>query len=204
MPRTPRTGPSVQAPSPAPPKAYSLPRLRGACCQPTTIHARNSNNFHIAHSKAVAAHQPHSGRLLCLDKVRNTWRTTATRSDRMAPPSGLHQSAIPSDFDAPFPPLVRSSTVPDRLTSHRADPAHLAPEDAYAPLSPLRHPAAFVRGGSSDASGPDSRPRRLRRDDTSRSRSRRRKRFQKLLWVKQSCTRPLPLRILCDLHTQRV
>ncbi|SPQ19553.1 ea7ee97a-975c-452b-996c-c8042ee3fc34 [Thermothielavioides terrestris] len=102
----------------------------------------------------------------------------------MAPPSGLHHSAVPSDFETPYPPLVRSSTVPASLRSHRADPSHLAPEDAYAPLSPHRHPGAYVRGG--DGSGTDARPRRVRRDDTSRSRSRRRKRFQKLLWVKQS------------------
>ncbi|KAK4149398.1 phosphatidylinositol N-acetylglucosaminyltransferase subunit C [Chaetomidium leptoderma] len=102
----------------------------------------------------------------------------------MAPPSGLHQSAIPSDFETPFPPLVRSSTVPAGLTSHRADPSHLAPEDAYAPFSPPRRLGAFDGAGNGD--GADSRPHRMSRKDTSRSRSRRRKRFQKLLWVKQS------------------
>ncbi|KAK3991210.1 phosphatidylinositol N-acetylglucosaminyltransferase subunit C [Cladorrhinum sp. PSN332] len=100
----------------------------------------------------------------------------------MAPPSGLHQSAIASDFETPFPALVRSSTVPASLKSHRADPYHLAPEDAYTPISPPRQP--FDVGGN--VSGTDSRPRRVRRKDTSRSTSRRRKRFQKLLWVKQS------------------
>ncbi|CAP67872.1 uncharacterized protein PODANS_1_17510 [Podospora anserina S mat+] len=97
----------------------------------------------------------------------------------MAPPSGLHQSAIPSDFEKPFPALVRSSTVPASLKSHRADPSHLAPEDAYTPISPPRQPGLFD-------TGLDTRPRHIRRNDTSRSRSRRRKRFQKLLWVKQS------------------
>lgn len=101
----------------------------------------------------------------------------------MAPPSGLHQSAIASDFETPFPALVRSSTVPASLKSHRADPSHLAPEDAYHPFSPPRQP--FDGGGN--GSGTDSlRPRRIRRKDASRSTSRRRKRFQKLLWVKQS------------------
>ncbi|KAJ4298625.1 glycosylphosphatidylinositol anchor biosynthesis [Collariella sp. IMI 366227] len=102
----------------------------------------------------------------------------------MAPPSGLHQSAIPSDFDAPFPPLVRSSTVPLSLRTHRADPSHLAPEDACSPVSPPRRLRAFDSQGH--GSSTDSRPHRLRRKDASRSGSRRRKRFQKLLWVKQS------------------
>ncbi|KAK4042139.1 phosphatidylinositol N-acetylglucosaminyltransferase-domain-containing protein [Parachaetomium inaequale] len=101
----------------------------------------------------------------------------------MAPPSGLHQSAIPSDFETPFPPLMRSSTVP-ALTSHRADPSHLAPEDAYSSFSPPRRSGDFDSRGN--GSGTDSRPGRIRHKDASRSRSRRRKRFQKLLWVKQS------------------
>lgn len=103
----------------------------------------------------------------------------------MAPPSGLHQSAIPSDFETPFPPLVRSSTVPAGLKSHRADPSHLAPEDAYTPYSPPRRSGTFDSTGT--ASGTESRAGRGRHKDASRSRSRRRKRFQKLLWVKQSC-----------------
>jgi phosphatidylinositol glycan class C protein len=109
----------------------------------------------------------------------------------MAPPSGLHQSAIPSDFETPFPPLVRSSTVPAGLQSHshRADPSHLAPEDAYVSFSPPRRLGSYDSRGH--GSGTDTHPQRLRRKDTSRSRSRRRKRFQKLLWVKQSC-RSLP------------
>ncbi|KAL2269576.1 hypothetical protein VTJ83DRAFT_1760 [Remersonia thermophila] len=91
----------------------------------------------------------------------------------MAPPSGLHSSSHPSsDFETPFPKLVRSSTVPAGLRSTRADPSHLAPEDAYSPLSP-------------HVSGAESRTGRLRRKGPSRSRSRRRKPFQKLLWVKQ-------------------
>ncbi|KAK4236743.1 phosphatidylinositol N-acetylglucosaminyltransferase subunit C [Achaetomium macrosporum] len=102
----------------------------------------------------------------------------------MALPSGLHQSAIPSDFETPFPPLVRSSTAPTGLRSHSANRSHLAPEDAYAPLSPPRRLGPFDGGGN--GSGTDSRPRRGRRNDPGRSRSRRRKRFQKLLWVKQS------------------
>ncbi|KAK3394282.1 phosphatidylinositol N-acetylglucosaminyltransferase-domain-containing protein [Podospora didyma] len=109
----------------------------------------------------------------------------------MAPPSGLHQSAIPSDFETsvpqPQPGLVRSSTAPvnGALRSHRSDPYHLAPEDAFVlPYSPRRL-GGFESGGN--GSGHESRPRRMgRKDDTSRSRSRRQKRFQKLLWVKQS------------------
>ncbi|KAK4192758.1 phosphatidylinositol N-acetylglucosaminyltransferase-domain-containing protein [Podospora australis] len=103
----------------------------------------------------------------------------------MAPPSGLHQSAIPSDFETPFPALVRSSTVPASLQSHRADPSHLAPEDAYTPLSPPRQQSGIF-DSRGNGSGTDTRPRRLRRNNLSRSRSRRRKRFQKLLWVNQS------------------
>ncbi|KAK4102193.1 hypothetical protein N658DRAFT_447665 [Parathielavia hyrcaniae] len=102
----------------------------------------------------------------------------------MAPPSGLHQSAIPSDFETPFPPLVRSSTVPAGLTSHRADPSHLAPEDAYGSFSPPRRSAPY--DSLAHASATDTHPLRRGRKDPSRSRSRRRKRFQKLLWVKQS------------------
>jgi phosphatidylinositol N-acetylglucosaminyltransferase subunit C len=128
----------------------------------------------------------------------------------MAPPSTLAHSAIPSDFDEsgtastngdsndhhiPFPPLTRSSTVPANLTSptRRADPSHLAPEDAFLAASPPRRANGFEPNGRSlggHGSGSDIRPRRHRiKDGTSRSRSRRRKRFQKLLWVKQSCTR---------------
>ncbi|KAM7192351.1 Phosphatidylinositol N-acetylglucosaminyltransferase domain containing protein [Rhypophila sp. PSN 637] len=104
----------------------------------------------------------------------------------MAPPSGLHQSAIPSDFEpGSFPPLVRSSTVPASLQTHRADPSHLAPEDAFTSFSPPRRTGMFETGGN--GLGNDVRPMRIRRNnDGSRSRSRRRKRFQKLLWVKQS------------------
>lgn len=109
----------------------------------------------------------------------------------MAPPSSLHQSAIPSDFESvSFPPpgLVRSSTVPASLQTHRADPSHLAPEDAFTSFSPPRRSGMFETGGN--GLGNDMRQRRIRRNnDGSRSRSRRRKRFQKLLWVKQSCTR---------------
>ena len=118
----------------------------------------------------------------------------------MAPPSGLNQSALPSDFETPLPPLVRSSTVP-ALKSHRADPSPLAPEDAYAPFSsPPRRPGIgpYDPGGSGNVSGTDSRARRLMRKETpSRSRSRRRKRFQKLLWVKQSCAHASPYGSAC-------
>ncbi|KAL2126629.1 hypothetical protein VTI74DRAFT_517 [Chaetomium olivicolor] len=102
----------------------------------------------------------------------------------MAPPSRLHQLASTSDFEPPFPPLVRSSTVPVSLRAHRADRSHLAPEDAYSPISPPRGRGTFESRGH--GSGIDPRPHRLRRKDTSHNQSRRRKRFQKLLWVKQS------------------
>ena len=120
----------------------------------------------------------------------------------MAPPSGLHQSAIPSDFDTPFPALVRrpsssspSTVPPSSLRSHRADPSHLSPEDAYTSVSPPRPSVAFDAHAHAHAharpngSGTDSRPHhRIRHKDPGRPRSgRRRKRFQKLLWVKQSC-----------------
>ncbi|KAJ4407503.1 glycosylphosphatidylinositol anchor biosynthesis, partial [Neurospora sp. IMI 360204] len=111
----------------------------------------------------------------------------------MAPPSGLHQAALSSDFETPFPPLVRSSTVPVGPKSHRTDPSHLAPEDAYSPVSPPRRTGLYnVDGSGSGSNAPNGstnelRPRHIRRKDGSRSRSRRRqKRFQKLLWVKQS------------------
>ncbi|KAL2262141.1 hypothetical protein VTK26DRAFT_2341 [Humicola hyalothermophila] len=104
----------------------------------------------------------------------------------MAPSSGSHDSAKSSSFETPFTPtLARASTAPIALGSHRADPSHLAPEDAYNPVSPPRRPAAFdIRR---DASGTDLRLRRTRpNDERNPSRPRRRKRFQKLLWVKQS------------------
>lgn len=113
----------------------------------------------------------------------------------MAPPSGPHQAALSSDFETPFPPLVRSSTVPVGLKSHRTDPSHLAPEDAYSPVSPPRRTGLYNVDGTSTSMGNtgngssanELRPRHIRRKDGSRSRSRRRqKRFQKLLWVKQS------------------
>jgi phosphatidylinositol glycan class C protein len=121
----------------------------------------------------------------------------------MAPPSGLSYSTIPSEPETAFPPLVRSSTVPVSLGAHhngslsnlnhhsqhqfhRADPSHLAPEDAFTAASPPRRLSSFDHLGN--GSGGEMRPRRVRRKDgASRSRSRRRKRFQKLLWVKQSC-----------------
>ncbi|KAL2161348.1 hypothetical protein VTH06DRAFT_8570 [Thermothelomyces fergusii] len=103
----------------------------------------------------------------------------------MAPPSGLLQPAtIPSDSETPFPPLVRSSAVPAGLRSRRANPSHLSPEDAFAPFCPPHRIASRDRG--EDASGAESRRGRIRHKDPSRNRSRRRKRFQKLLWVKQS------------------
>ncbi|KAK3500762.1 phosphatidylinositol N-acetylglucosaminyltransferase-domain-containing protein [Neurospora crassa] len=113
----------------------------------------------------------------------------------MAPPSGLHQTALSSDFETPFPPLVRSSTAPVTFKSHRADPSHLAPEDAYSPVSPPRRTSLYNVDGSGSGSGTNApngsanelRPRLFRRKEGSRSRSRRRqRRFQKLLWVKQS------------------
>ncbi|KAK5656192.1 hypothetical protein OQA88_4952 [Cercophora sp. LCS_1] len=117
----------------------------------------------------------------------------------MAPPSGLNQSAISSDtldgrggtsggtsntngnVGGHHPTLIRSSTVPV-LNSHRPDPSHLAPEDAFVSASPPRRSGLFDAG---NGSGSEMRSRH-RRKDASRSRSRRRKRFQKLLWVKQS------------------
>lgn len=121
----------------------------------------------------------------------------------MAPPSGLHQSAIPSDSETPFPPLVRSSTVPASIRSHRADPSHLSPEDAYAPFSPTRRFGSFDSGGG-NGSGTESRSGRIRHKDTSRSRSRRRKRFQKLLWVKQSCAHCLIPHCARNIHTDPI
>ena len=109
----------------------------------------------------------------------------------MAPPSTLHQSAIPSDFDTPFPPLTRSSTLPEglqaRAQSRRADPLHLAPEDAFH-ASPPRRPIGGYENGVNGAGADLTSQRRRGRKGSSRSRSRRRKRFQKLLWVNQSCT----------------
>src|SRR5438105_3430591 len=113
----------------------------------------------------------------------------------MAPPSGLHHSALPSgnlstssstvNGTRDHPVLARSATAPTTLKPHRSDPSHLAPEDAFVSASPPRRPGLFDGG---NGSGNEARPRRIRRKEASRSRSRRRKRFQKLLWVKQSCT----------------
>ena len=114
----------------------------------------------------------------------------------MAPPSTLHQSAIPSDFDTPFPPLTRSSTLPEglqaRAQSRRADPLHLAPEDAFH-ASPPRRPTGGYENSVNGAGADLTSQRQRGRKGSSRSRSRRRKRFQKLLWVNQSCTFVSPL-----------
>jgi phosphatidylinositol N-acetylglucosaminyltransferase subunit C len=93
--------------------------------------------------------------------------------------------ALNIDFEAPFPALTRSSTAPISL---RADHTRLAPEDAFSAHSPPR------RGF--DAGGVPDRSRRMRLGaETSRSRSRRRKRtWKKLLWVKQSCTQGIQCR----------
>jgi phosphatidylinositol N-acetylglucosaminyltransferase subunit C len=134
----------------------------------------------------------------------------------MAPPSGLQHVAIPTvpsiphgsngnigenatpslprpqfhsqQQPAPPPPqkLVRSPTAPPILNTHRPDPSHLAPEDAFVSASPPRRPGLFDAAGNANGSSNEMRPRRIRRNGASRSRSRRRKRFQKLLWVKQS------------------
>src|ERR1700761_1665104 len=103
----------------------------------------------------------------------------------MAPSSGIHHSALASEFERPFPPLGRSSTAPVAQRS-RADPAYLAPEDAFYAASPPRRLSSFENGGN--GSGNESRPRHNHHNRESRSRSRRRKRnWKKLLWVKQSC-----------------
>ena len=108
----------------------------------------------------------------------------------MAPPSALQRAANPSDIDTSLPPIARSNTAPANSPSyhyHRADPSHLAPEDAFHhAASPPRHPSGPFENGNA-SSGYDPRPNRPRHKHGSRSRSRRRKRFQKLLWVKQSC-----------------
>ncbi|EGS22870.1 phosphatidylinositol N-acetylglucosaminyltransferase-like protein [Thermochaetoides thermophila DSM 1495] len=111
----------------------------------------------------------------------------------MAPPPGPHiQSAIPSDTETPFPKLVRSSTLPASLPTssrssslHHRSSSHLSPEDAYAPTSPPRRATPYANSAAGNGPSADDR-RRIRHNDGSRSRSRRRKRFQKLLWVKQS------------------
>ncbi len=98
------------------------------------------------------------------------------------------RSAVP-DFDLPLPSLVHSSTPP---AASRADPSHLAPEDAFHSASPPRRLPAYddAHGSGSEHQLP---PRRSRRSDgpDNRSPSRRRRRtWKKLLWVKQSCTLP--------------
>ena len=110
------------------------------------------------------------------------------------PPPGPHiQSAIPSDTETPFPKLVRSSTLPASLPTssrssslHHRSSSHLSPEDAYAPTSPPRRATPYANSAAGNGPSADDRH-RIRHNDGSRSRSRRRKRFQKLLWVKQSC-----------------
>lgn len=134
-----------------------------------------------------------------------SWRTQSSQA--MAPPSGLHHSAIAGDFDGVLPPLVRSSTVPVNLEtrhsrskySDRADPSHLAPEDAFTATSPPRRASAIFGHVGNGSGGEMRRARRIRhKDGESRSRSRRRKRFQKLLWVKQSCMSGHELRVKCE------
>lgn len=101
--------------------------------------------------------------------------TTTTTSANASPHHRHHHTT-----------LVRSSTLPTLIPrSHRSDPSHLSPEDAFVSASPPRRPGLFDGG---NGSGSELGARRMRPKDTSRSRSRRRKRFQKLLWVTQSCT----------------
>jgi hypothetical protein len=196
---------AANAPSRA--KTISTGKKVGPAIRARRLDCLATCNFHAPSIASTATQATHKSRAECASRdadvsrllqhpslvasllLIGTW--ILARRDPMAPPSGLHSSSHPSDFDASFSPkLVRSSTVPASLRSTRTDPSHLAPEDAYSPLSPRR---LRPYDAADNVSGAESRTGRLRRADPSRSRSRRRKRFQKLLWVKQSCVLP-PLR----------
>lgn len=104
----------------------------------------------------------------------STSTSTTTSTSSSHPPTG-QQAALPAlttDFDGPFPSLTRSSTLPASLrsvattsktlngptsatTSRRADPYHLAPEDAfYTSVSPpWDRNAARNNAGSGTAAG---------------------------------------------------
>ncbi|KAI2639333.1 GPI2-domain-containing protein [Xylaria nigripes] len=83
--------------------------------------------------------------------------------------------------DAPHPGLTRSATAPVELQSPRSMRSHLAPEDAFtSQIPPRRHHNAF--NDSSNESG----PKMTRSKHGSPSRSRRKRSWKKLLWVKQS------------------
>jgi phosphatidylinositol glycan class C protein len=115
----------------------------------------------------------------------------------MAPLQGpIPNFTTTSDLDRPFPGLARSSTAPvsNPNPTSRADPSHLAPEDAFYAASPPRRLSSY--GLKESANGVDSsnefgiasKRRHLGHDGDSRSRSRprRKRRWKKLLWVKQS------------------
>lgn len=99
------------------------------------------------------------------------------------------------------PPPMRPSTGPvshqSATSLRRADPSLLSPEDAFLPASPRRRASPFdgARGGPGNGNGSVNElrpPRRRRKEGVIRGRSRRRKPFKKLLWVKQSCAFSLP------------
>jgi phosphatidylinositol N-acetylglucosaminyltransferase subunit C len=112
----------------------------------------------------------------------------------MAPSQGLTPAfSKPGEFERPFGGLARSSTAPVSNAKARVDTNHLAPEDAFYAASPPRRLSTYALNesrngnGSSNDFGAIGR-RHLHREGPSRSRSRprRKRRWKKLLWVKQS------------------
>ncbi len=136
-------------------------------------------------------------RVALLRRPPSCTRLTRARDPPMAFSPTATATAALSDFEVPFPPLVRAATAPATSPVSRTavDPSLLAPDEPFNPASPPRRRPAY---GSGHGSGSE-RPRRKGPSDShSRSRDGRRKRtWKKLLWVKQSCasqplSRPLP------------
>lgn len=125
-----------------------------------------------------------------------------------------------SALEDPFPSLAGDSTLPSPINyasmeakstksthvSHRVDPYHLAPEDAFCTsASPPRHSSNGNPGSGSELLDPRPSRQSLRlasaiggsgvaratgvmgAGSRSRSRRRRKRTWKKLLWVKQSC-----------------
>ncbi|KAH7037551.1 phosphatidylinositol N-acetylglucosaminyltransferase-domain-containing protein [Microdochium trichocladiopsis] len=92
--------------------------------------------------------------------------------------------------------VTRAATLPldyhSNPSSPRASRLHLAPEDAFTATSPPRrlysNDSAAASGLATDSGAESNRPRRSRPklDNRSRSSRRSKKRWKKLLWVKQS------------------
>ncbi len=122
-------------------------------------------------------------RVVSLSDFRGKWRPCPVSTSRhFRPPCRRHSHL--SHAPPPSPWTFRREASPTVLTPHTWLPKMLS--------MPPRRTALSRRENGTNGSGPELTPQRRRgHKGSSRSHSRRRKRFQKLLWVKQSCKDPL-------------